>query len=102
MSLQNLNVIDFKHGFENEEGAVIIDVRTPAELSEGQIDGHIMINVADPSFPAKIAGLDRTIPYYVYCRSGGRSGQVCNYMASLGFEKVNNLVGGIIAWNSVM
>lgn len=102
MGLQNLNVIDFKHGFENEEGAVIIDVRTPAELSEGQIDGHIMINVADPSFPTKIAELDRAIPYYVYCRSGGRSAQVCNYMLSLGFEKVNNLLGGITAWNSVM
>ncbi|MCO5234321.1 MAG: rhodanese-like domain-containing protein [Chitinophagales bacterium] len=100
MSVQNLNVKDFKSGFETEEGAVIIDVRTPAELSEGQIEGHIMINVSDPSFPVKIGELDKSKPYYVYCRSGGRSGQVCNYMVSLGFEKIYNLVGGIIAWNN--
>lgn len=99
MPYQDLDVEEFKKGFESEEGAVIIDVRTPAELAEGQIDGHIMINVMDPSFPNKIAELDKSTPYYIYCRSGNRSGQVCNYMSSLGFEKLYNLRGGIIAWN---
>ena len=99
MAYQNLDPQAFKKGFESEEGAVVIDVRTPAELAEGQIDGHIMINVMDPSFPQKIAELDKTKPYYIYCRSGNRSGQVCNYMSGLGFEKLYNLSGGIMAWN---
>lgn len=99
MPYQDLDVEEFKKGFESEEGAIIIDVRTPAELAEGQIDGHIMINVMDPSFPNKIAELDKSTPYYIYCRSGNRSGQVCNYMSGLGFEKLYNLRGGIIAWN---
>jgi rhodanese-related sulfurtransferase len=99
MAFQNLDPQAFKKGFESEEGAVIIDVRTPAELAEGQIDGHIMINVMDPTFPQKIAALDKTKPYYIYCRSGNRSGQVCNYMSGQGFEKLYNLSGGIMAWN---
>lgn len=99
MSYQDLSVEDFKNGFETEANAVIIDVRTPAELAEGQIDGHILINVMDPSFPNKINELEKSTPYYIYCRSGSRSGQVCNYMAGLGFEKLYNLEGGIMAWN---
>lgn len=102
MPYQDLDVEEFKKGFESEEGAVIIDVRTPAELAEGQIDGHIMINVMDPSFPNKIAEMDKSTPYYIYCRSGNRSGQVCNYMSGLGFEKLYNLRGGIIAWNQAL
>lgn len=99
MSYQDLSVEDFKKGFETEANAIIIDVRTPAELAEGQIDGHILINVMDPSFPNKINELEKSTPYYIYCRSGSRSGQVCNYMAGLGFEKLYNLEGGIMAWN---
>lgn len=99
MPYQDIDPVSFKEGFETEPDAVIIDVRTPAELAEGQIEGHIMINVMDPTFPAKIAELDKALPYYIYCRSGNRSGQVCNYMSGLGFEKLYNLRGGIIAWN---
>lgn len=37
MSYQGiLDVEEFKKGFETEANAVIIDVRTPAELAEGQ------------------------------------------------------------------
>ena len=99
MSYKDLNVEEFKKGFQTEENAIIIDVRTPAELAEGQINGHILINVMDPSFPNKINELDKSKPYYIYCRSGNRSGQVCNYMDGLGFEKTYNLEGGILAWN---
>ncbi len=99
MAYQDLNVEEFKKGFQTEANAVIIDVRTPAELAEGQIDGHVLINVMDPTFPNKINELEKSNAYYIYCRSGSRSGQVCNYMDGLGFEKLYNLEGGIIAWN---
>jgi rhodanese-related sulfurtransferase len=100
MAFTNLDPKSFKAGFEADPSAVIIDVRTPAELAEGSIDGHIMINVMDPAFPGKIAALDKSKPYYIYCRSGNRSGQVCNYMSGLGFEQLYNLQGGIMLWNS--
>lgn len=96
---KDLDPADFKKGFESTDGAVIIDVRTPAELAEGSIDGHVMLNIMDPSFPQKINELPKDVPYYVYCRSGNRSGQACRYMASLGFGELYNLRGGIIAWN---
>ena len=98
-SYQDLGPQEFKKGFEGNASAVIIDVRTPAELTEGSIDGHIMMNIMDPSFPQKLQALNKEVPYYVYCRSGNRSGQACRYMSSLGFKELYNLQGGIIAWN---
>ena len=82
------------------DNAVVIDVRTPAELAEGEVPGHRMINIAEPQkFMEEVEELDKEKEYLVYCRSGGRSAQACNYMGSKGFEKCYNLLGGIKAWN---
>ena len=45
-----------------------------------------------------IEELDKSKNYYVYCRSGGRSGQACSIMSQLGFENAFNLLGGIMNW----
>jgi rhodanese-related sulfurtransferase len=34
------------------------------------------------------------------CRSGGRSGRVAAYLASEGFTRVMNMVGGMLSWNA--
>jgi rhodanese-related sulfurtransferase len=47
----------------------------------------------------KVSELDKTKEFLVYCRSGGRSGMACGLMAKNGFDKLNNLKGGIMAWN---
>ena len=98
MRCENINVSEFQEKMQQDD-AVILDVRSPQELAEGSIPGYEMINIADPSFTQKIENLDRDKTYLIYCRSGARSGQACNYMLSRGFNKVYNLDGGIIAWN---
>jgi rhodanese-related sulfurtransferase len=42
--------------------------------------------------------MDKNIPVFVYCRSGGRSGKAAKKMKEKGFKSVYNLEGGIIAW----
>ena len=98
--MQNLDVNSFKEGFENDENAVIIDVRTPEEEAEGLIPNSININIMEQSFPAKVMDLDKSKTYYVYCRSGGRSANACQLMEKNGL-KAFNLIGGIQAWNSI-
>lgn len=77
---------------------VLLDVRRPEEIEEISIEGHVAINIQHPSFPDKINELDKSKTYFVYCRSGARSGQACQYMASQGFDKLYNLKGGMLEW----
>jgi predicted sulfurtransferase len=50
---------------------VILDVRTPEEWAEGTISGAERINYHDDNFAQQVDKLDKNIPVYVYCRSGG-------------------------------
>lgn len=76
----------------------IIDVRTPAEFADGHLPGAVNIDVQSPDFTAEVAGLDPSIPYAVYCRSGNRSQVAIDVMAQNGLTKVYHLGGGIGAW----
>ena len=81
-----------------ESNKVLLDVRNPQEIEEISIDGHIAINIQHPSFIEKINELDKSKAYFVYCRSGNRSGQACKYMATQGFEKLYNMKGGMLEY----
>lgn len=100
MAIQNSSPEEFEEMI-GQQGYVLLDVRSPEEYTEGQIEGHTMINFYDPDFPDALAELDKTKNYLVYCRSGNRSGQACQLMEDLGFEgELYNLAGGIRAWNA--
>lgn len=73
-----------------DEGVVIIDVRTPAEFAGGHLEGAVNIDVQSADFEAQISALDPNGTYYVYCRSGNRSGQAIDRMAALGFTDLTN------------
>ena len=80
--------------------AVILDVRTPGELSEGIIDGAVNIDFKDPSFGEKISSLDKDKSYFLYCLSGKRSSDAATQMESLGFNNIYTLDGGLKNWNA--
>ena len=65
--------------------AAIIDVRTPAETSEGHLEGAKLFDVQDAAFLANLETLDKSANYYVYCRSGNRSGAAIKTMQANGF-----------------
>ena len=82
-----------------DSNAVILDVRTSDEVSEGIIPGaeHLDIFLGQ-GFLDGLENLDKSKNYYVYCRSGNRSGQACAIMNSVGFENAFNLEGGFMSW----
>ncbi len=96
----DLNQQEWWEGAQADADAVILDVRTLQEWNEGIIPGAINIDIFQgQEFINAIDALDKTKSYYVYCRSGGRSGNACGLMSQLGFEKAFNLSGGIMAWD---
>ena len=96
---QDLNAIEFQKQISQDKNAMLLDVRTSDEFSSGHIAGAENFDISDASFSRKLALLDKNKSYYVYCRSGGRSGQACSVMADLGFTKVYNLNRGVLGWN---
>jgi rhodanese-related sulfurtransferase len=80
-----------------DEGATVIDVRTPAEFAAGHIPDAVNINVESASFAAEIAELDQSETYVVYCRTGRRSALAADQMAEAGFSSVKDL-GGLSSW----
>ena len=84
---------------EPPTGLVTLDVRTLEEFNEVRIAGASNLDFYAPNFSDRLDTLDKTLPYFVYCRSGNRSGQTLDIMRDLGFEEVYNLDGGIVAWN---
>lgn len=96
----NLTQQDWTEQLENDENAVVLDVRTDDECSDGIITNAIMIDINKGQFFInEIESLDKSKNYYVYCRSGVRSAKACDIMNELGFENTYNLLGGFIQWD---
>lgn len=99
--MKNINQTEWQELISNDSNAVIIDVRTARECAEGIIENAIMIDFLQPAlFMQEIERLDKSKNYYVYCRSGNRSGKACEFMDNLGFNEPYNLIGGMNEWDS--
>ena len=95
----NLSQEEWVAQLEADENVVILDVRTEDEYNDGIIQDAINIDIhKGQEFISEIEALDKTKKYYVYCRSGARSGKACQIMNELGFENAYNLEGGIMGW----
>ncbi len=84
----------------NDDNVVILDVRESNEYQSGHLREAIHIPMS--SLNKRIGELDkyRDRPILAYCRSGSRSNSACRTLSKQGFEKVNNLAGGMIGWAS--
>lgn len=94
---EHLSGRQFRKEFESTPGAVLLDVRTSAEFKSGTIRGAVNLDIMSPAFQRNIAQMDKSKTYFVFCRSGNRSGQACKIMHKAGFD-VRNLTGGIGEW----
>jgi phage shock protein E len=83
-----------------EPGVKLLDVRTPEEFAAGHIDGAQQLDWSAPGFAAGLEDLDKTATWVVYCHTGRRSGQATALMAQEGFTDVNDVAGGIAAWEA--
>lgn len=74
----------------------LIDVREPHEYDTCHLHGEL-IPMAD--VPLNIDKISKTKQVIIHCRSGGRSGNMVNWLEkNHGFTNLYNLKGGILAW----
>lgn len=76
-----IHVLDVREEFEREIAAIPVDFAIP--LGE---------------LPGRFHELDRDADWAVICRSGKRSADACAFLRARGFNRVQNVTGGILAW----
>ncbi len=81
-------------------GYTIIDVRDKDEFKSGHIKGAINIDYYNDEFEKLFQEKlkDKNKEYVLYCRSGMRSLYASQILEELGYTKIKNMKGGIIAW----
>lgn len=80
-------------GKKIEQGAIILDVRTPGEYQTGHIKGSI--NIPLSRLHADKLSLDKDETYITVCSHGLRSVRAMNLLKEKGYRKVFN--GGALA-----
>ena len=89
--------IDWNRALEmSRAGAVLIDVRTPAEVAEGMAPGAI--NIPLQEIEQRLSEFPKDKDLLIYCRSGKRSMAASNFLIENGYDKVFNVVGGFLAF----
>ena len=77
-------------------GALLLDVRAPAEIREGHIPGTRSLPLDQLRRAAEVAA-DPETPLFLYCYSGARSAQAAGALRRMGYTNITN-IGGIAAW----
>ena len=96
-SIAQVDAAKFKKLTESPN-ALILDVRTAAEVAEGHLPNAVNIDIYGSDFMAKVQELPKDREILVYCTVGARSQQAADILSKQGFAKVYNLDGGIVAW----
>ncbi len=79
---------------EVEAGALLLDVRSPAEYGGGSLPGAT--NIPVQSLGQRVGELDAERPVVVFCASGMRSARAASLLRGKGFT-VHDL-GSVRAW----
>ncbi len=96
----DLTATEFAGKIKEFPASIILDVRTAEEYSKGHLINSVNYDWYEDQFENKVSQLDKTLPVFVYCLSGGRSSDAAKKMRSDGFEEVYELEGGLLKWRS--
>ncbi|MFC3809076.1 rhodanese-like domain-containing protein [Lacihabitans lacunae] len=96
----DITVQELKALIEKGEPFNLIDVRNPDEFEEDNLNGTL-IPLGD--LPDSLDELEplKGQDIYVHCRSGARSDRAKQYLLANGFDKVHNVLGGIMAYRNM-
>ncbi|MES0326613.1 MAG: rhodanese-like domain-containing protein [Gammaproteobacteria bacterium] len=82
----------------NNDDALIIDVRTSAEFGKGHIRGARNMPISSLKDKLDSLSQNKDTAILAYCNSGASSSSACRVLSQAGFSNVHNITGGINAW----
>lgn len=96
----NVQVDVLKKKIDAAEKIIIIDVRTPMEVSRGKIENsvNIPLDFFESEIERKVK--DKNAEVYLYCLSGSRSIIAAQIMERKGYKNVFNVLSGLLAWRA--
>ncbi|PRX45765.1 rhodanese-like domain-containing protein [Salegentibacter salegens] len=97
--MKELSQEEWQSQLQQDENAVILDVRTEEEVEDGYIPNAKNLDIyKGQEFVNEVEKLDKNKNYYIYCRSGKRSAQACTILDQMNFANTYNLEGGFMEW----
>ena len=88
--------VELKRRLDAGDDLFILDVREPNEYQINRIPGSTLIPLGE--LPRRYQELDPDREIIAQCKVGARSAKAVDYLRSVGFTKIKNLRGGILAW----
>ncbi|HEX8373168.1 MAG TPA: rhodanese-like domain-containing protein [Chthoniobacterales bacterium] len=94
-----LSVADYARLRDSDQPPFLLDVREPDEYATAKISGSVLVPLSDITSRVQevLPGKDAHI--VVQCHHGMRSARAAEYLKQIGYQKVQNLTGGIDAWS---
>lgn len=89
---------DLKGILDSKKDIILIDVRTPLELTRGKIPGCINIPLDDIEAVIHSQVPDKEKEIYLYCLSGTRSDKAARILLRQGYTTVKSLTNGMLMW----
>ena len=94
--MKEISVQELKQLMDSKADFQLIDVREPHEVDICEIGGEL---IPMHDVPQNLDKISKDKQVVVHCRSGGRSGQIIQFLEkNHGFTNLYNLKGGILAW----
>lgn len=95
--MDDISVHELQERRERGEDLSLIDVREPHEHAEFELGGaNLPVGEIHSWMDDLEDSKDKEL--ILYCRTGNRSGMAKAYLESVGFTRVRNLTGGVVAW----
>ncbi len=98
--MEDISVEELKERLDKKEEFAFVDVREEWEYEEDNLGA---LNIPLGQLPHQLDQLQKykDQELIVHCRSGARSGNAKNFLATKGFNKVRNVLGGILAYRKL-
>lgn len=93
---QEIQVEELKALLDDGQPVTLLDVREDFEYEICRLPGSTLIPVAE--LQRRVGEINRDDRIVALCRGGPRSARATKFLTEAGFPKVQNLVGGILAW----